>query len=195
MAPEKSEKSEKETPAAETASAPQQAIDSSTVASGTHAPEATVTPDERAPEARAEATDGATPTADAVAATTGEIGKTKDAVDKSAAMQQAMTQVQKETGGRPRAVDGGEEPVVIRAGQDHAEVPTEVFGNTEQLVTVGADVWAEVWPEGTKRPSHVLLFHKGQKVPSSQLKRAVDERRGVQMPTDLPTATTGGLTV
>lgn len=59
---------------------------------------------------------------------------------------------------------------VIRAGEAatlrSADVDSDVF------VVVKEDVYREFYPEGCKRPSYQLLFHKGQQVLRSKLEEA-----------------------
>ena len=45
----------------------------------------------------------------------------------------------------------------------------------DPLVTVEKDVVLEFYPAGTKRPSHILLYHAGQQVQKSALEAYADK--------------------
>lgn len=87
----------------------------------------------------------------------------KDAKDGSAALQQQVVEEAK-TGGPPREQDA----TVVRESGD---IPTSAGPAVDELVTVDKDVVAEFTPKNAKRPSHILLFHKGQVVARSELER------------------------
>jgi hypothetical protein len=90
--------------------------------------------------------------------------------DQSAALQAEQVKAQKDKAVRPPPPDA-DPPEVITLGPD-ASVSTTLHA-VDEFVIVDKDVVVEFYPEGTKRPSHYLLFHKGQRVLRSQLEKAL----------------------
>lgn len=108
---------------------------------------------------------GGTPPDAGSTPTSSDAGEGQTVKDPSAANQHAMAQKQMAEGGRPLDSDA----IVVRAGEKPAFPTKDESAGTRSFV-IEQDVIAEVAIEGAKRPSHILLFHKGQVVTEAELK-------------------------
>lgn len=99
--------------------------------------------------------------------------------EKTAATKQAEEQA--ETVEAVKAGAGAPEGIVIKAG-DPVKVPTEAGVAGDANVVVGATVWQEFFSENSLRPSHRLLFTKGQTVLQSVLDRHDEVSRNAPRP-------------
>lgn len=88
--------------------------------------------------------------------------------DDTALSQNAAARDQMAGASRPKG-----DVTLIKAGE--AVTLEALDAGADPLVTVGKDVVLEFYPQGTKRPSHILLYHAGQTVLKSQLEAYEDK--------------------
>lgn len=99
-----------------------------------------------------------------------------EAKDQSVDLQNEQVKETKESGGRPRETANTEDTPIVLKLDEGGDVPAEATGGGVEYVTVQADVWGEFVPGNAQRPSHVLLFHKGQVVSKAALEAATAGR-------------------
>lgn len=94
-----------------------------------------------------------------------EKAEIKEPKDQSAALQREQVEAAK-TGGPPSEDQG----IVVNDGKTDS-IKTSAGPAVDEIVVLDKDVYAEFTPKNAKRPSHILLFHKGQEVRKSELEK------------------------